>query len=104
MEFKSIETSGEVWSEMWARHSKELELYSSYTSHNNDRGYAETEYSFKGSDFPIIKVRAEWVGVPEPKGIWDPAVIRAEWDCVTHTSNYKTMYFICLPKNEVSDD
>jgi hypothetical protein len=65
-DYRTIETSAEVWAVIRARHP-ELRVFGSYSapdgdylSGNTDRGTMFTSYGFLGHDFPVIEARTTW--------------------------------------------
>ena len=54
-----IPTSPEVYAVLWARHRKDLELYSTASMPCGER-LMETNWSLKGSELPFMGSRTTW--------------------------------------------
>lgn len=56
--YPCIATSAEVWAVLRARHSEEMDVFSTFS--NPDGGVMETTYGLKGSDWPLIGAKTTW--------------------------------------------
>ena len=94
MSEKWVLTSPEVWAVIFARHGKDLKVFSSYSNPTGDCHLGggiptmETSYGFDGSDFALVRAKTTW------KTTWgkgDPEYKRV---------NEKHEYWLCLPKKD----
>ena len=87
-EYKTIETTTEVWAAIKAAHP-ELVVFGSHSAPDGDyltgnmsTGRMETSYGFNGSDYPIMEARTTWdISRAEPQ----------------KRNNEKHQYWLCLP-------
>lgn len=90
MNYKSMETSAEVWAVIKARHN-DLMVFGSYSAPDGDQygdpsqGRMDTSLGFKGSDYPIMEARTEWT---------------IDRDNPSKRIDEATRYWLCLPIEE----
>jgi hypothetical protein len=78
-DYKTVETSQEVWAVIHARHS--LVPFATASS----EGDMFTSYGFPGADFPIMEARTTWEVDPERP---------------SHRINEQNRYWLCVPIKE----
>ena len=87
IEYRTVETSAEVWAVIWARHP-ELRVFSSYSTPDGDqfgdpsKGKMVTSYGFNQADFPLIEAETTW---------------DIEGDPLHRRKNEKHRYWLCCP-------
>lgn len=79
-EYRTVETSREVWAVIRARHP---ELVPHSTASFEDDMF--TSYGFLGADFPIMEARTTWKSDPEKPG---------------HRINEQSCFWLCIPIKE----